>query len=85
MLRDKPGYEHLNEPLHVLVEAEFPADIIDGNLNQAVSILEDLLKPIVCTLVPVCCHYVTVISIHFVDMYVLLTGSLFSGRVHGPL
>jgi hypothetical protein len=56
MLRDKPGYEHLNEPLHVLVEAEFPADIIDGHLNQAVLILEDLLKPIVCTLVPVCCH-----------------------------
>ncbi|OEL35186.1 KH domain-containing protein [Dichanthelium oligosanthes] len=45
-LRDKPGYEHLNEPLHVLVEAEFPADIVDGRLNQAVSILEDLLKPI---------------------------------------
>ncbi|KAJ3678105.1 hypothetical protein LUZ60_001908 [Juncus effusus] len=45
-LRDKPGYEHLNEPLHVLVEAEFPADIIDTRLNQAVSILEDLLKPV---------------------------------------
>ncbi|XP_072970726.1 KH domain-containing protein At1g09660/At1g09670-like [Typha angustifolia] len=45
-LRDKPGYEHLNEPLHVLVEAEFPADIIDARLNQAVVILEDLLKPV---------------------------------------
>ncbi|KAL5220046.1 hypothetical protein ABZP36_024759 [Zizania latifolia] len=45
-LRDKPGYEHLNEPLHVLVEAEFPADIIDARLNQAVTILDDLLKPI---------------------------------------
>ena len=44
-LRDKPGYEHLNEALHVLVEAEFPADIIDVRLNQAVTILEDLLKP----------------------------------------
>jgi hypothetical protein len=53
-LRDKPGYEHLNEPLHVLVEAEFPADIVDGRLSQAVSILEDLLKPIVCTLIPLC-------------------------------
>lgn len=53
-LRDKAGYEHLNEPLHVLVEAEFPADIVDGRLNQAVSILEDLLKPIVCTLIPLC-------------------------------
>ncbi|XP_020094452.1 KH domain-containing protein At1g09660/At1g09670-like [Ananas comosus] len=45
-LRDKPGYEHLNDPLHVLVEAEFPADIIDARLNQAVAILEDLLKPV---------------------------------------
>ncbi|KAL5704157.1 hypothetical protein ACHQM5_022626 [Ranunculus cassubicifolius] len=45
-LRDKPGYEHLNEPLHVLVEAEFPADMIESRLNQAVAILEDLLKPV---------------------------------------
>ncbi|XP_062180085.1 KH domain-containing protein At1g09660/At1g09670-like isoform X1 [Phragmites australis] len=45
-LRDKPGYEHLNDPLHVLVEAEFPADIVDTRLNQAVAILEDLLKPV---------------------------------------
>ncbi|KAM3404172.1 hypothetical protein ACQJBY_007325 [Aegilops geniculata] len=45
-LRDKPGYEHLNEPLHVLIEAELPADIVDARLNQAVVILEDLLKPV---------------------------------------
>ncbi|CAL4900839.1 unnamed protein product [Urochloa decumbens] len=45
-LRDKPGYEHLNDPLHVLVEAEFPPDIVDARLNQAVAILEDLLKPV---------------------------------------
>ncbi|CAN6333030.1 unnamed protein product [Urochloa humidicola] len=45
-LRDKSGYEHLNDPLHVLVEAEFPADIVDARLNQAVAILEDLLKPV---------------------------------------
>ncbi|KAF2930825.1 KH domain-containing protein At1g09660/At1g09670 isoform X4 [Oryza sativa Japonica Group] len=45
-LRDKPGYEHLNDPLHVLVEAEFPSDIVDVRLNQAVAILEDLLKPV---------------------------------------
>ncbi|KAF6147833.1 hypothetical protein GIB67_014413 [Kingdonia uniflora] len=45
-LRDKPGYEHLNEPLHVLVEAEFPSEMIDSRLNQAVAILEDLLKPV---------------------------------------
>jgi hypothetical protein len=55
-LRDKPGYEHLNEPLHVLVEAEFPADIVDVRLNQAVSILDDLLKPIVCTIIPLWWH-----------------------------
>ncbi|CAD6333786.1 unnamed protein product [Miscanthus lutarioriparius] len=45
-LRDKPGYEHLNDPLHVLVEAEFPADIVDARVNKAVAILEDLLKPV---------------------------------------
>lgn len=44
-LRGKPGFEHLNEPLHVLLEAEFPADVIDARLKQAVDILEDLLKP----------------------------------------
>ncbi|KAF8411942.1 hypothetical protein HHK36_004500 [Tetracentron sinense] len=45
-LRDKPGCEHLNEPLHVLVEAELPAEIINSRLDQAVAILEDLLKPV---------------------------------------
>ncbi|XP_011628619.1 KH domain-containing protein At1g09660/At1g09670 isoform X2 [Amborella trichopoda] len=45
-LRDKPGYEHLNEQLHVLVEAELPANIIDARMNEAVGILEDLLKPV---------------------------------------
>ncbi|KAL7130702.1 hypothetical protein ABFS83_13G151300 [Erythranthe nasuta] len=45
MMRGKPGYEHLNEPLHILVEAELPVEIIDGRLMQAREILEDLLKP----------------------------------------
>lgn len=45
-LKDKPGYEHLNEPLHLLVEAEFPEDIVDARLDHAVSALEDLLKPV---------------------------------------
>ncbi|KAF9598011.1 hypothetical protein IFM89_023583 [Coptis chinensis] len=45
-LRDKPGYEHLNEPLCVLVEDEFPADLVEPRLNQAIAILEDLLKPV---------------------------------------
>eukprot|EP00252_Welwitschia_mirabilis_P016893 TRINITY_DN3762_c0_g1_i1.p1 TRINITY_DN3762_c0_g1~~TRINITY_DN3762_c0_g1_i1.p1 ORF type:complete len:294 (+),score=52.98 TRINITY_DN3762_c0_g1_i1:217-1098(+) len=45
-LRDKPGYEHLNEPLHVLVEAELPANIIDTRMKQAYDIIEELLKPV---------------------------------------
>ncbi|XP_011092287.1 KH domain-containing protein At1g09660/At1g09670 [Sesamum indicum] len=45
-LKDKPGYEHLNEPLHILVEAEFPEDIIDARLDHAIAILENLLKPV---------------------------------------
>lgn len=49
-MRGKPGYEHLNEPLHILVEAELPVEIIDARLMQAREILEDLLKPVVCHL-----------------------------------
>ncbi|KAM6552446.1 hypothetical protein CsatB_013208 [Cannabis sativa] len=45
MMRGKPGYEHLNEPLHILVEAELPVEIIDARLMQAREILEDLLRP----------------------------------------
>lgn len=47
MMRGKPGFEHLNEPLHILVEAELPVDIIDARLMQAREILEDLLRPVV--------------------------------------
>lgn len=46
-MRDKPGFEHLNEPLHVLVEAELPASVIDAQLSHAREILEELLKPVV--------------------------------------
>ncbi|KAK9057160.1 hypothetical protein SSX86_024527 [Deinandra increscens subsp. villosa] len=46
MMRGKPGFEHLNEPLHVLVEAELPVDIIEARLIQAREILEDLLRPV---------------------------------------
>jgi protein quaking len=45
-MRDKPGFEHLNEPLHVLVEAELPANIIDSQLIHAREILQELLKPV---------------------------------------
>ncbi|XP_047342600.1 KH domain-containing protein At5g56140-like isoform X2 [Impatiens glandulifera] len=46
MMRGKAGYEHLNEPLHILVEAELPVEIIDARLMQAREILEDLLEPV---------------------------------------
>ncbi|EEF29442.1 KH domain-containing protein At5g56140 [Ricinus communis] len=46
MMRGKPGYEHLNEPLHILVEAELPVEIVDARIAQAREILEDLLKPV---------------------------------------
>ncbi|VVA18854.1 PREDICTED: KH domain-containing [Prunus dulcis] len=46
MMRGKPGYEHLNEPLHILVEAELPVEIIDARLSQAREVLEDLLRPV---------------------------------------
>lgn len=45
-LRGRPGYEHLNEPLHILVEAELPANVVDTRLRQAQEILEELLKPV---------------------------------------
>ena len=46
-MRGKPGYEHLNEPLHILVEAELPVEIVDARLMQVREILEDMLKPVV--------------------------------------
>ncbi|XAR60832.1 hypothetical protein NMG60_11034354 [Bertholletia excelsa] len=45
-LRGRPGYEHLNDPLHVLIEAELPVNIIDARLRQAQEIIEELLKPV---------------------------------------
>ncbi|KAA0040728.1 Aa_trans domain-containing protein [Cucumis melo var. makuwa] len=46
-LRGRLGYEHLNEPLHVLIEADLPANIIDIRLRQAQEIIEELLKPVI--------------------------------------
>lgn len=48
-LRGLPGYEHLNEPLHVLLEAELPINIVDARLKQASQIIEELLRPVVST------------------------------------
>ncbi|KAJ8768744.1 hypothetical protein K2173_023648 [Erythroxylum novogranatense] len=45
-LRGKPGYEHLNDPLHILIEAELPSSIIDIRLRQAQEIIEEVLKPV---------------------------------------
>uniref|UniRef100_M1CNF1 KH domain-containing protein n=1 Tax=Solanum tuberosum TaxID=4113 RepID=M1CNF1_SOLTU len=45
-LRGIPGYEHLNEPLHILIEAELPANIVDIRLRRAQEIIEELLKPV---------------------------------------
>ncbi|KAG5407132.1 hypothetical protein IGI04_013251 [Brassica rapa subsp. trilocularis] len=46
MMRGKPGYEHLNEQLHILVEAELPIEIVDARLMLAREILADLLTPV---------------------------------------
>ncbi|KAL0375486.1 UNVERIFIED_CONTAM: KH domain-containing protein [Sesamum radiatum] len=43
-LRGRPGYEHLSEPLHILIEADLPANIVDIRLRQAQEIIEELLK-----------------------------------------
>ncbi|XP_008803015.1 KH domain-containing protein SPIN1-like [Phoenix dactylifera] len=45
-LRGRPGYEHLNDPLHILIEAELPVNVVDVRLRQAQEIIEELLKPI---------------------------------------
>ncbi|GFY81695.1 alphavirus core family protein [Actinidia rufa] len=45
-LRGRPGYERLNEPHHLLIEADLPANIVDIRLRQAQEIVEGLLKPV---------------------------------------
>eukprot|EP00475_Leptophrys_vorax_P010223 TRINITY_DN16895_c0_g1_i1.p1 TRINITY_DN16895_c0_g1~~TRINITY_DN16895_c0_g1_i1.p1 ORF type:complete len:363 (+),score=-29.54 TRINITY_DN16895_c0_g1_i1:273-1361(+) len=45
-MRGKPGYEHLFEPLHVIVLAEMPADVLDACMRDAVDIVMELLKPV---------------------------------------
>ncbi|RVW91276.1 Retrovirus-related Pol polyprotein from transposon TNT 1-94 [Vitis vinifera] len=39
--------EHLNDPLHILIEVDLPANIVDMRLRQAQEINEELLKPVV--------------------------------------
>ncbi|KAI3667840.1 hypothetical protein L6452_42910 [Arctium lappa] len=45
-LRGRPGNEHLNEPLHIVIEAESPATVVDAQLRQAQEIIGELLKPV---------------------------------------
>ncbi|CAN0876878.1 KH domain-containing protein At2g38610 [Linum grandiflorum] len=45
-LRGRPGYEHLSEPLHILIEAELPVNIVDMRLRQAKEIIEEVLRPV---------------------------------------
>ncbi|KVH94996.1 K Homology domain-containing protein, partial [Cynara cardunculus var. scolymus] len=45
-LRGRPGYEHLNEPLHILIEADLPASVVEIRLRQAHEIIQELLKPV---------------------------------------
>ncbi|KAJ3669378.1 hypothetical protein LUZ60_011328 [Juncus effusus] len=45
-LKGRLGYEHLTDPLHILIEAELPANVIDARLRQAQEIIEELLKPV---------------------------------------
>lgn len=53
-LRGRPGYEHLNDPLHILIEADLPANVVDMRLRQAQEIIEELLKPVVFASYPIC-------------------------------
>ncbi|KAH1160003.1 hypothetical protein GLYMA_11G200400v4 [Glycine max] len=46
MLRGRPGYEHLNDPLHIIIEAELPTSVADVRLMQAQEIIQELLKPV---------------------------------------
>ncbi|GKE65652.1 KH domain-containing protein, partial [Tanacetum coccineum] len=44
--RGRPGYEHLNEQLHILIEADLPPSVVDLRLRQAQEITEEFLKPV---------------------------------------
>lgn len=60
-MRGRPGYEHLNDPLHIIIEAELPANIVDMRLRQAKQIIEELLKPMVSYLTHLFVHYLSTI------------------------
>ncbi|KAK1428590.1 hypothetical protein QVD17_17428 [Tagetes erecta] len=45
-LKRTQKYWHLNEPLHVLIEAQAPADVIDARLTHAQEVILELFKPV---------------------------------------
>ncbi|GJR88384.1 KH domain-containing protein, partial [Tanacetum coccineum] len=45
-LRGRPGYDHLNEQLHILIETDLPPSVVDLRPRQAQEIIEELLKPV---------------------------------------
>lgn len=63
-MRGRPGYEHLNDPLHIIIEAELPANIVDMRLRQAKQIIEELLKPMVSFLTRL--FFITLSLFHYI-------------------
>lgn len=48
-MKNTPGWEHLNEPLHVLIEADKPDEgAAHAALEKARSLVERMLIPLVC-------------------------------------
>ncbi|KAK4771246.1 hypothetical protein SAY87_031778 [Trapa incisa] len=45
MIRRRPGYENLNDPLQIFVESRLPGHIVDKRLRQAQEVIEGWLKP----------------------------------------
>ncbi|PWA95075.1 KH domain-containing protein [Artemisia annua] len=45
-LRGRPSCEHINEQLHILIEADLRPSVDDLRLRQAQEIIEELLKPV---------------------------------------
>ncbi|OWM81595.1 KH domain-containing protein At2g38610-like isoform X2 [Punica granatum] len=45
-IRGRLGYENLNDPLHILIEAKLPGHVVDKRLRQAQEVIEGWLKPV---------------------------------------
>ena len=71
-MRGKPGYEHLNEQLHILVEAELPIEIVDARLMQAREILADLLTPVVCSLHSSSKDLINLVFVYITTLYFVM-------------